>query len=296
MWQAVSGTLSRAPEMPMKSALYEQAFSLRLTTPAWEIRTWLFGCGGDANPRRLFPPVPTCLAVAGRGGTLRRILAPEALVVVLVAGEHDIAAHEVERVIQLPHAADPAVVERPRRVERMVEVHQQALASGLARQVPVQERERGGVAAVRVESDQVPVADVVRVVVLARAEVRVVAGVGHVFLVVSGDGAGLALEWAPPGVVVAHVLPVRAVRIGQVAQGQHEVGLDQPDQARGVVLIQRRVRSADVARRGDERLVTAAGQGDREQRARRREAPSRWPMMAAGNSIPSTADTRVARV
>jgi len=59
-----------------------------LTTPYWEIRTWLFGSGVE-KPRSWAPPVPTTSWRARRSQPLRRVLAGKALIVVLVTREDE---------------------------------------------------------------------------------------------------------------------------------------------------------------------------------------------------------------
>src|SRR5215212_4168071 len=111
--------------------------------------------------------------------------------------------------------------------------------------------------AVAVESDYVPLAQIVGVVACARLasglpEVAEVAlGFSRVVLVVAGHRLGAALEAAPGGFVALLKFLPCALRVGLVAQGEHRAAFDATHEPGGC-LIDCAGAAGDVAYRDDD--------------------------------------------
>ena len=164
-----------------------------------------------------------------RIGHTGRGLRPEALIVVIVAGEHELRAGVVQR---LPQRLRRGVGQGAGAEERVMHIGERATlrARGEIGAQPLFLRRARGLRDVAVEGDDVPVAQVVAVVALRgiarrRAEIaEVPRRAGRAVLVVAGDRPGARLVPAPRGVVAVGVIGARPAGIGVVARQEHGAG------------------------------------------------------------------------
>ena len=181
-----------------------------------------------------------------------RIELEEALVVVVVPGQGDVDARVGEH---LPERLDEllriVLAPRPARVVEEGELAQVVVASKIGAQ-PAKLLGVGVDVDVRVEGNQVPAAEVERVVRLPRssgplAEVGDVAcRAGRAVIVISGDGVGAIAKAAPARVVAASELFGASRLIRVVPEGEDGSGIDPLDEIRRL-LIAARGAGGDVA-------------------------------------------------
>ena len=304
---------------------YRCPCSVSLRTPnlvAWRNCPFV---NGPVNVSSDLPPVPTtnsrmpCLRVARLRGRLEGV----ALVDVVVAAQDDVdvvrVEHLPERVVigqvSVGAGGEPGVVPVGERARRMVggEVVLEP------RHLPRRRAAAADVRAVRVERDQVPLADVVAVPAPGRACPARAAEVGEVagavrarrVLVVSRDGVGLPERAAPAERRRRPGSPASApVSYCSSPSGRTAVMAGLP-RKRSAVLTWRQVvavdhpagRAGDVARGGDDRRFRI-GRGRRPQDRRggqhraRRCSPSASPRGQGSPAVtpgPRTADGRGAR-
>src|SRR4029453_13364972 len=113
------------------------------------------------------------------------------------------------------------------------------------------------------------------------------AGAVRLVLVVAWRRLGLVLEPAPAPLVVPLEVLQGPAGILEVAEGEHDGGVDRQDPVRGPLVVTGGRRRHDVARGGDHRVVAARGHWcGPPRRDRRPGVPTRRPPPAPPNPGP----------